>query len=116
MQKLQMAVREIVNHKDLHLNVLLLDSQLPVSCHNSIKLFQEEHFISTDICPAILMIPLCHFTFVLVFCILLLFAFFFNFFIIFLCFATSSQLCVLVEMLELLLAAPYERTIVQNFR
>ena len=111
MQKLQIALREIVNHKDLHLNVLLLDSQLPVSCHNSIKLFQEEHFISTDICPAILMIPLCHFTFVLVF-----FALFFNFFIIFLCFTASSQLCVLVEMLELLLAAPYERTIVQNFR
>ena len=103
MQKLQMAVREIVNHKDLHLNVLLLDSQLPVSCHNSIKLFQEEHFISTDICPAILMIPLCHFTFVLVFFLHSSLTFSSSFCVSRL---LASCVCVLVEMFQLLLAAP----------
>ena len=52
MHNLQMAVKEIVSHKNLHLNVVPLEAQLRASCNNWMKLL---HFISTAICPAIWM-------------------------------------------------------------
>ena len=44
MHNLQMALKEIVSHKNLHLNVVPLEAQLRASCNNWMKLLHGGTF------------------------------------------------------------------------